>query len=331
MSAYKKKEITEPFNTFKEREFIKRLLGNDIYWLLRDCNAALAGGCLTSLFTNQPINDFDLFFSTEDDFNKFCSFLNSQKTVIFSKMEKVCETDNAITYNGTVKDEIILKRITATYGVGFDLDINETGVTLQAIRPSLIKYDSDLLNTFDFSVCRALYDFKSEVFKFDSQFMVDLARKDLHFNPECRLPIGSLFRMQKYILKGYTIEPAEVLKIALCISETEIKTNKDLIDIIEVVPSTTLRSHIENTIINPTVGETQIDTVYNKEDICNTIDDYVLYGQYLPEKYKQRIKDAEHLESILSQPPAGDVICDAKFPFPSPPPYPSNDDDDVLF
>ena len=64
-------------------------------------------------------------------------------------------------------------------------------------------------------------------------------------------------------------------------------------------------------------------------DICNTIDDYVLYGQYLPEKYKQRVKDAENLEKILSQ--SGAVVSDAKFPFPSPPPYPSNDDDDVLF
>jgi len=42
----------------RERETIKREL-TDVYPVLQDCNAVLAGGALTSIFSGKEINDWD--------------------------------------------------------------------------------------------------------------------------------------------------------------------------------------------------------------------------------------------------------------------------------
>ena len=43
-----------------EKRKIKEMLGSEVYDVLKETKCVLAGGAITSLFTNKEINDFDI-------------------------------------------------------------------------------------------------------------------------------------------------------------------------------------------------------------------------------------------------------------------------------
>ena len=46
----------------REREAIRWIVDDELYKLLSTIQACIAGGCITSIFTGQPIADIDIFF-----------------------------------------------------------------------------------------------------------------------------------------------------------------------------------------------------------------------------------------------------------------------------
>jgi hypothetical protein len=310
MAIFKSKP-KNTINTSKEARFIKRILGDDITSILKECKATLAGGCLTSIFSRAPINDFDIYFPGETEFECFCEFLRRGKLSNYAKVKTVHESERANTYEGKIKDDIRLNRIVASYGIGFDLDINFTNINIQAIKPSFNTNGPELIKDFDFSVCMARFDFKSEEFEFDPRFLVDLARKELHFNPECRHPIGSMFRLKKYLEKGFNLDACEMMKIILVINQLEFNTNKDLMDTLDCIPDASLRGHLENIIAVPTTDEcSSIKSVSDHQKIQEEklkkpfiydeaqewLEDFELNGCFIPEELKERAGHAYNEE-----------------------------------
>lgn len=49
-----------------EKLKIKQMLGSEVYDTLKETKCVLAGGAITSLFTNREINDFDLYFTSKE-------------------------------------------------------------------------------------------------------------------------------------------------------------------------------------------------------------------------------------------------------------------------
>jgi hypothetical protein len=51
--------------------------------------------------------------------------------------------------------------------------------------------------------------------------------RELIFNPKTLYPLNSLFRLRKYIAKGYRINNKEFFKIACAINKLKIETIED--------------------------------------------------------------------------------------------------------
>lgn len=49
---------------------LKLLITEDIWEVLKEHKAIIAGGAITSIFTNQPINDIDVYFRSEEDLHR---------------------------------------------------------------------------------------------------------------------------------------------------------------------------------------------------------------------------------------------------------------------
>lgn len=68
---------TFPTNDFKREALILRSLFNDdVYALLKRLDAMVAGGTLTSLFSNREVNDLDIYFRSWDDLEVFITYLH---------------------------------------------------------------------------------------------------------------------------------------------------------------------------------------------------------------------------------------------------------------
>lgn len=187
-------EISQDMSYFEEKEKLLNGLDDREIKLFRKCNAFLAGGAITSIFSNKPISDYDIFFRCEEDFKECLS------SIRFSKQ---ATTPNAITFKSS------------------------EGVTYQLIKLNFYSNPRDIFNDFDFSINCGLYDFAGNCFQLHSDFLKHIAQRSLVFNPTHKFPVCSLVRSQKYKERGYTLDQTNFFKIVLSIGSLSIKTNKD--------------------------------------------------------------------------------------------------------
>jgi len=166
--------------------------------VMRESNAIIAGGAVRSVFAGEHISDYDLYFDSEKDLRIMQEYLDEN-------FKKVFTSPNAISYK---KDKICIQLI---------------------IMPELIGLGCDkLLEGFDFTICMGAFSMKEDRFYHNEDFLIDLSEKRLVFNIKAKYPMASMYRVLKYIKKGYKISGLEIVKISLSIHNLKMNSYKDL-------------------------------------------------------------------------------------------------------
>lgn len=182
-----------------ERKKIKDALG-DVYGMLQENKCVLAGGAVTSLFTNKEINDFDTYFTNEASIGNVLSEVYGCSEIqdIGQYALQVCHaTDRSF------------------------LTQNSDKTKVQFIHYKVHPTIESIFQSFDFTACMGAYDFATEEFVFHPDFFKANAQRSLEFNKGTDFPIVSLLRVDKYKNKGYTISKAQMLRIAFTIVNKE--------------------------------------------------------------------------------------------------------------
>lgn len=188
-------------------QMVKLHFNRPVFNILKENNCIIAGGALTSLFTNRPLNDYDIYFKSKDDYNKVIDIYSKSKYETGFKM--IHTSDNADTF---LKKEIIDKYV------------------FQFIKADhLIKENPmDIINNFDFTINMAAYDLKEEKLIVKDKFFYDNIKRYLIFNEDTYYPIISMHRAVKYMSRGYKLPGHEQVKIALAINNLKMKDYRDL-------------------------------------------------------------------------------------------------------
>jgi len=193
-------------NTQRESYLLRKYLGEEAIKGLRHCNAFIAGGAITALFSGQKIRDWDIYFRTKED----------------------CE--KAITWFGI---NGVLSNQTDT-SMSYKLGKHEKPYQL-IILPGLFGDPSSIFKCYDFTVCMGAYQFfadparqHEEGFVFGDDFLKHIGQRRLVFHTGTMFPICSMLRVMKYIKRGFYITGMELLKIGLSIHSLRIETYKDL-------------------------------------------------------------------------------------------------------
>lgn len=151
----------------------------------------IAGGCILSVLTEQPVADIDMYFSNRE---AVAEFIQSNSNVFLHSV-----TDKSIS----------LSLQTSKYGTK----------EFQLIYFDSYQNADEIFSDFDFSVCMCAYSFDDKQFYFHEDFWKDVAAKKLKFNSGTKFPIISMLRVNKYQKKGYDISNSELRKIALAVSK----------------------------------------------------------------------------------------------------------------
>lgn len=183
-----------------ERNMLYNYLGERLIKILKKYNCYIAGGLITSLFTNREINDVDVYFRKKDDMLGFIEDLWGDRTYVVS------HTDKATLFN--------------YYG---ELDV-------QVIHFDYFETPGDIFNTFDFTAVMGAFDFATEEFVFHRDFLKHNSQRILKFNKNTAFPLISLLRVKKYEEKGYTISKSELMRIALTCMNLNINSYEELKD-----------------------------------------------------------------------------------------------------
>ena len=192
----------------REAQELQSNINSKIWESLKKYNCMIAGGAITSIFTHNKINDIDIYFRSNKDYFYFCKELIDKG--VFNVL---CSTDNAITF----VDKIITR-----------LSIEQPKPTLQAICIDYYASPDDIFKSYDFTVNMGAYDFSTDSFVLNDDFIYHNMKRELHFNMSCNFPLDTIFRIDKYVNRGYYISKAEKLKLMLSINSLELNSWEDL-------------------------------------------------------------------------------------------------------
>lgn len=160
----------------------------------------IAGGALTSIFTNSEINDVDMYFKDKE----------TAETVL----EDLVDCGYFIKF-------VSNKAITL---------VNGDKTKVQIIYYKYFNSVQDIFDDFDFSVNMVAFDGDSREIVTSGNFLTSLACRTIEFNPKTPYPIISAYRTKKYQEKGYTLETKSFVKLGLAISKLNITTWEELED-----------------------------------------------------------------------------------------------------
>lgn len=192
-----------------ERKKIKTSLG-DIYEMLKDTGCVLAGGALTSIFTNKPVNDWDIYLTKENALGRIVATIYGESAdEYFSQYE--------LMVNFVTEKSMLTK-------------IKSTEELVQFIHYKTHDSIESIFQSFDYTINMVAYDFATETFVFHEDFFKHLSQRVLKFNDKTDYPFISLLRANKYRERGYAISMSEVLRIALTCADKEIDSWDALID-----------------------------------------------------------------------------------------------------
>jgi hypothetical protein len=210
-------------------------------------NWFIAGGAVRSVFANESIKDVDIFFYTINDYKKFIKHIKINDRKLDSP--DFCSLlADSFKINGI--DYQLIKKI---YGS-----------------------ESNVIKQFDFSVCTCAYDPRKSEFYLHDKFFENLSTRTLVFDINAKYPISSLYRVKKYLQKGYQLPAVELIKIALSINNLNMSSYKDLRDQLEGIDTLFLKS----------VTDAFLDKEDDGYDFANAIE---FIEKVLNEKYEMYI------------------------------------------
>lgn len=160
----------------------------------------VAGGAVTSTYTNKPVADIDLYPKN------WAAMEEAIRWAFDNSLWCVFASSRAMTFASRIPDAPNIQIMT------FDEF------------PSA----SFIFEAFDFTCCMGAYDLDEKAFILHDQFMVHCAQRFLSFNPNTRFPYASAWRVRKYEEKGFTIGKMEFQKILMACAEKPIRSWDDL-------------------------------------------------------------------------------------------------------
>ena len=185
----------------RETTFLKEQMGPYVLSVLKDYEAFIAGGALTSVFSSTRINDFDVFFRTKASLD--------QALKMAPRDDKTIETDSALSIISGAPDTV--------------------GHRVQLIKVVTGEPD-EVISKFDFTVCQAAMSVPGSIsiFYFDVDFFPHLAQRRLVFNTAAQFPVCSLYRAAKYIKRGFHFSGIDAIKLGLKIQALDISNYAEL-------------------------------------------------------------------------------------------------------
>lgn len=175
---------------------------------LKEYNVFLAGGALLTLYQKQafdglmyvPIRDFDLFFASENVLTEFKHILDAPASGKLNyNYVRQASTENAVTYHCSLNTTSTLP--------------SERPIDVQIIKR---RYGSpkEILGGFDLTICQIGYRFKTSEFILGDNFYRDTLLNKLVYNLNADgHPVNTVFRVEKYMKRGYKMHPLELAKI----------------------------------------------------------------------------------------------------------------------
>lgn len=191
---------------------LKKGFPSSLWEALADHGCIIAGGAITSVFTNTEINDYDIYFRSKEDFTKIF------KEVYHDYYDDTLEYD--LGFGDATASVVTKKALLLFHGES----------KIQFIVNDFYQTPEEIFAHFDFTCCMGALKMQDETFVLHEDFLKHNAQKYLSFNPATLYPLVSALRVNKYKDRGYSISKAQLLRVLLAVNKKEISDCSPLAD-----------------------------------------------------------------------------------------------------
>ncbi len=199
--------VPEIIKYHREEKRLKDLLDEEVWEMLAQSGAIIAGGAITSLFSGKDVNDLDVYFKDMEGIISAVAACYGQEDYIQYEeyyevgaftMHCMGSTDKSILFNYQEQD-------------------------VQFMHFKYFNSAEEIFDTFDFTCCMAAYDVSKGEFILHEDFLRHTSQRYLKYNPDTAFPLISALRVDKYKDKGYSISRSEMLRVSLSCTKLDIQ------------------------------------------------------------------------------------------------------------
>lgn len=180
-----------------EKKKLLSLINEDFLKILKDSGAFIAGGAITSIFSNTEVNDLDIYFPTRDSLLGAIAGIreSSYRVIVTAKTEKALLMQDS-----------------------------ETGQYIQFITGRFYPTHESIFETFDFTCNMMAYSFTADSFYFHEDALKHTAQRKLVVNTKTSYPIITMQRVHKYLGRGYTISRLDMMRLGLAVANLQLSS-----------------------------------------------------------------------------------------------------------
>ena len=211
------------------------------YAVTKDC--IVTGGAIASMLQGEEVNDYDIYFKTKETallvamyytgiYNKNPTatanvrVLTSESETL-RKIERVIDKDRVLMF--IESDGVAKATVDAPYQPVF---LSENAITLSDDIQIIIRFHGsakEIHENFDFIHATCSYELFEDKLVLPPEALESLLSKDLQYHGSL-FPICSMFRLRKFIQRGWSITGGQMLKIGWQISELDLSNLETLRD-----------------------------------------------------------------------------------------------------
>lgn len=237
-------------------------------------NTIVTGGAIASMLVGEKVNDFDIYFRDKATALAVAQYYASSISKNFGARVEEQELENV---RGVMEDRVVVK--IPSQGILFPKEIakkksrhhvlfmSNNAITLTGKIQLIIRFYGEpdqIHNNYDFTHAKCYWDHGNESLVLPADAMECLLSRTLIYTGSL-YPIASIFRMKKFINRGWRISAGQQLKIMWQISEIDLSDKEvlreqltgvdelymaELIDALNAVPAAKITSTYVGKIID---------------------------------------------------------------------------------
>lgn len=216
------KKLTEKFN-----EWVESIKDDNVKEIVRK-NTIITGGCIASMFLGEEANDFDFYFRTQDAAYSVAKYyidiLNKdlgRKIRVRKQIKDIGESVNIF-----VRSQGILKAEKKENEEYYPIFVSKNAISLSDKVQCIIRFTGEpqkICEDFDFVHITNYWCSWNENLVVAPKAIESILNKELFYQGS-KYSVTSLFRVKKFLERGWFISTGQLLKICYDISELDLHT-----------------------------------------------------------------------------------------------------------
>jgi hypothetical protein len=235
----------------KFAKFVKSIKDERVRDLVKE-NSIITGGCIVSMIQEEPINDFDLYFTNLETTQAVAEYYlkligGEGKDKVIIEPDTTGETRVKIWIQGQGILTKRLKKSEVDADKFVPIFVSDNAITLSDKVRIVLRFFGpahEIHKNYDFVHCTNYWESRTGRLHIDHEALRAIVTKELRYVGS-KYPIASLMRVRKFVARGWTINGGQLLKILWQASSLNLKDIDVLKDQLVGVDMTYFRWFIE--------------------------------------------------------------------------------------